>query len=515
MAKIQETFALESPIARITGKDKYNLLREDLIKVIVEKQIERITFHYTAIDGKTKELKIPIAGRKQAELILTEGERCDGSSLFKGIIDAGSSDLYVVPEYSTAFLNPFDDKSLDFVCRFITPDGSRAPFTPDNILHNAHNLLKKQSGLEFHALAELEFYLLCNAPNNLYPLPKQKAYHASAPFVKGGDILNEIVRVLTVISGNVKYAHHEVGCLERIESDYPEINGKRAEQVEVEFLLSPVEEAADIATMARWIIRNIAYQNNCVATFVPKLEVGHAGNGMHFHTALMKNGKNAMTDAKGNLSKESKALIGGLCHYAPTLTAFGNMVSASYLRLVPNQEAPTKVCWSECNRSALIRVPLGWTKVNNLTQIINPQQTEKMKDIPGRQTVELRSPDGSGFTHLLLSGVTMAAQWGLKNEKESLDIAEQSHVKGNIHKEACYDNLTEIATSCVESAETLLKDRKLYERDNIFPRSVIEHVASVLHNENDKNLNKRLLALPDDEKMKESHRIMHRDIHKH
>ena len=51
---------------------------------------------------------LPITNRLQAERVLAEGERVDGSSLFKGMVDAGLSDVYAVPVYKTAFLNPFD-----------------------------------------------------------------------------------------------------------------------------------------------------------------------------------------------------------------------------------------------------------------------------------------------------------------------------------------------------------------------------------------------------------------------
>lgn len=515
MAKTKEWFALSNSVSIITGKEAKDLTREDIIKVILKKGIERITFHYTGIDGKIKELKIPIANRRQAELILTEGERVDGSSLFKGIVDPGKSDLYVIPLYKSAFLNPFDDKSIDFMCRFLDADGNLASFTPDNILKRAVELLKKNSNVELHALGELEFFLIGNHENKSYPLPKQKGYHASAPFVKGTDILNEMLRYITQITGTVKYAHNEVGLLENVKSDYPEINGKMAEQTEIEFLPAPIDEAADNLVLSRWIIRNVAYRHNFVATFVPKLEIGHAGNGMHVHMALMKDGKNLMQDKKGKLTSKARNVVGGLCNYAQSLTAFGNNVSASYLRLVPHQEAPTKVCWSEMNRSALIRVPLGWGAVSNLTKIINPQQKTKLSAEIGRQTVELRSPDGSCNAHLLLAGITLAADWGLSHSKESLELAKQSYVSVNIHESKTVRDLPELATSCAESAEILLQQRDLYERDGIFPKEVVEYMSSMLQNENDKGLNKRLMALPDDEKLQECRRIMHRDIHKH
>ncbi|MFA5511139.1 MAG: glutamine synthetase family protein [Candidatus Kapaibacterium sp.] len=515
MQIMNEHFALESPIVTLTGKAKEDWTREDLIQVILEKQIERITFNYTGIDGKIKELKIPVTSRRQAELILAEGERCDGSSLFKGMVDPGKSDLYVVPVYKTAFLNPFDDKSLNIICRFIDRAGNLADFAPDNILHKASQSFTAKTGLEIHSLGELEFYLIGNIPNQTYTLPKQRGYHAASPFIKTGDILNEMMRYMSQITGNIKYAHSEVGFIQSIESDFTELKGKTAEQVEIEFLPTPIDEAADIVVLASWVIRNVAYRHGFLATFFPKLDFEHAGSGLHFHNALLRNGRNIMTDDKGELSSEAKQLIGGLCHYAPSLTAFGNMCSSSYLRLVPHHEAPTKVCWSESNRSALIRVPLAWTKHRNLAMQVNPQQKAPMVHEESLQTVELRSPDGSANAHLLLAGIAMAAEWGLDNPSDALTLTENSFVSTNIHSNPNLQELAELATSCVESSEILLQQRVLYERDKTFPSNVIDYVADILQQENDRNLNKRLMALPDDEKFSESRRIMHRHVNKH
>ncbi len=510
----KEQFALSNPISMITGKDPKDFTREDLIKVILEQNIERLAFHYTGIDGKVKELRIPITTREQAEMILTDGERVDGSSLFKGIVDPGKSDLYVVPVYKSAFFNPFIENSLDFVCRFVDKDGNLASFAPDNILLNASNLLKKETGMELHALGELEFFLLYDDDEDLFPAEKQKGYHAAAPYVKTSEVLNEMLRNITQLCGHVKYAHHEVGYMDYVQSDSPELNGKKAEQVEVEFLPMPIEEMADVLVLSRWIIRNVAYNYGMSATFVPKLENGHAGNGMHVHMMAKKDGKNVMVEANGELSEVAKTMIGGLCNYAPSITAFGNTVSASYLRLVPHQEAPTKVCWSAMNRSALIRVPLGWTNVNNLASLVNPQQTEKAAPFDSKQTIELRSPDGSCNTHLLLASIATAIEWSFEHKAEALELAEASHVTVNIH-DTNTDNLADLATSCAESAEILLKSRDLYERKGIFPAEVISNQAKMLQNENDSDLNRRLMALPDDDKLKESRRVMHRDIHKH
>src|SRR4030043_1932306 len=131
------TYALAHPLSVLLDKNPRDFTRADLLKVIDQKHIERITFHYTALDGKLKELKLPVANAFQAETILAEGERVDGSQLFKGMVDASLSDLYVVPSYKTAFLNPFDEGSLDFICRYLNKDGDLAPFGLDSILTKA------------------------------------------------------------------------------------------------------------------------------------------------------------------------------------------------------------------------------------------------------------------------------------------------------------------------------------------------------------------------------------------
>jgi glutamine synthetase len=512
---MSKDYALTNPISLIVDKPREEFTREDLIKVVEEKQIERITFHYTALDGKLKELKLPVADRSQAERILADGERVDGSSLFKGMVDVALSDLYVVPVYKTAFLNPFDEDSLDFICRYLTEDGSLAPFALDNILHNARQLFQKNTRLELYAMGELEFFLMSEPGIRTYPTPRQKGYHASAPFIKTGQILNEMVRYITQITGAVKYAHSEVGNVEYIRSDLEEVEGKPAEQLEIEFLPTPLEDAGDSLVLARWLIRNIAYKYGCVATFTPKIEEGVAGNGLHVHMELMKNGKNVMTDETGSLSTQAKKMIGGLCTYADSLTAFGNTVSSAYLRLVPDQEAPIRICWSNLNRSAMIRVPLGWAKANNLAYKLNPQQKERFQEPEGRQTVELRSPDGSAIVYLLLAGVTMAAEWGLTNP-DSLEVADKLYVTGSIFgNEELLSKLPALPKSCVESSRILLQKRHLYERENIFPSSIIEYVAKLLQAENDEGMNQYLVDLPADDRLHETRKVMHKDLHRH
>ena len=235
---------------------------------------------------------------------------------------------------------------------------------------------------------------------------------------------------------------------------------------------------------------------------------------MHIHTKLKKNGKNVMTDKNGNLSTEAKKLIGGLCDYADSLTAFGNTVASSYLRLVPNQEAPTQVCWSDSNRSAMIRVPLGWSKISNLASVVNKGHKSTPLEIDSMQTVEIRTPDGSANSHLLMAGITTAVGYGFEN-KDSLATTEKLYIKGNIHKDKSLSkDLAKLPSSCAESAKIMRMKRSLYERNGIFPASVIDYAINALESENDKELQRHLSELSGKNRAIEIKRIMHKDLHK-
>ncbi len=504
--------ALANPLVKFLGKKHDAFTREDLLKLVDEFKVRHFTFHYTALDGKLKELKLPFTTAAQAERILAEGERVDGSSLFKGLVDTSLSDLYVVPLYSTAFFNPFDEHSLDFICRYLDRDQNYAWHTTDNILSRAAELFRKDTGYELHALGELEFFLVYTPDSSLYPIPQQSGYHASSPFVKTSMVINEMVEHISRITGMVKYAHSEVGHVHRISSHLPELDGMRAEQHEIEFLPAPVEKMADMIAVARWIIRTVALRHNMLATFAPKLNESAAGNGFHFHIEIAKDGRNMMVE-KDKLAPVARKLIGGLCRYAPSLSAFGNTVASSFLRLVPNHEAPTKICWSDMNRSALVRVPLGWIKGSNLAMKVNPVEVSPYDDQRDRQTVEFRSPDGSAKVHLLLAGLTLAARAGL-TEDGMLERAERDYVKGNIFDDPeKYSHLAALPANCSACADLLEEERGLYEKDGVFPPPMIDYVIRMLRAERDDHLARDLSELPADDRLTKTRKVMHKDIY--
>ncbi|HUT77501.1 MAG TPA: glutamine synthetase family protein [Polyangia bacterium] len=510
-----EKLALTNPLSRMLDKERGDFTRADLLQAARKLDIERFTFRYTGGDGRLKELRLPFSSIEQADRILGAGERVDGSSLFKGFVDTGSSDLYVVPGYHSAFVNPFDATSLDFICRFLDRSGRQAQFTPDNILSIAHDRFRERTGLELWALGELEFFLIGENRGEHYTPPKQAGYHSSSPYFKSNGVVDEMLRHISRITGAVKYAHSEVGFIESLLSEQSRLAGRRAEQHEIEFHTRPIEEAGDFLSLAQWVIRNVAYRHGMLVTFAPKIEEGVAGNGFHVHMELVQGDRNVMTGKDGALSEPALKLIGGLTTYASTISAFGNTVASAYLRLVPHQEAPTRICWSDSNRSALIRVPLGWSGGADLARAVNPGEPDHYEDPRGRQTVEIRSPDGSARCHLLLAGLVTAAEHGL-TAPGMTEVADRTRVTGNVFDDPnLLARLEALPGSCVAASRLLRERRGMYEEHGVFPPQVIDHVCTLLEKEDDENLAAELAKMPPHERLAVTRRLMHRDIHRH
>ena len=214
-------FALSHPLSVLLDKSPQDFTRADMIRVIERE--ENRTDHLPLYGARRQTEGAQAPGRRtkpRPKPILAEGERVDGSSLFKGMVETAMSDLYVVPVYSTAFLNPFDDRSLDFICRYFTKDGVPAPFAPDNILNRAAALFRKNTGLELQALGEIEFYLLSDRGPRAFSRPNRRRGITIPPrSSRSGAIVNEILSRITQITGAVKYAHGEVGSVESVRSD--------------------------------------------------------------------------------------------------------------------------------------------------------------------------------------------------------------------------------------------------------------------------------------------------------
>ena len=476
------------PLVGYTGKSPKNFLKADIIKYVINNGIRVIDFKYAAHDGRLKTLSFPVSSYAYLDNILSYGERIDGSNIFP-FIEAGSSDLYVIPRFCTAYLDPFAEiPTLGLLCSYFTKDGLPLQSSPEYTLQKAYQVFQDKTGLSFEAMGELEFYVIDNAPE-LFLSENQRGYHESLPFSKFHAFRTKAMDLIARAGGQIKYTHSEVGNFT--------LDGKIYEQNEIEFLVNPAQMAADQLLLAKSILRTLAWQQGLDLTFAPKITEGKAGSGMHFHTALKKDGKSVMT-AAGGLSVEAKRAIAGYMKCAASLTAFGNTNPVSYFRLVPHQEAPTSICWGDRNRSVLVRVPLGWRAKTNMMVAVNPLEINELQELPDKQTVEMRSPDCSADVYLMLAGLINAAKLGFETE-DALAIAEKTYVDVNIHDGKHREKmlaLEQLPTSCYESAQVLKINRAIYEADGIFHPVLIDGVISKLESYNDKHLRQEIKENP-------------------
>jgi len=289
------------------------------------------------------------------------------------------------------------------------------------------------------------------------------------------------MQAIAQAGGQIKYGHSEVGNFV--------VGDLMYEQNEIEFLPCPLESAAEQLLIAKWILRTLSYKYGVAISFAPKITIGKAGSGMHIHTRLMKDGKNVMIE-NGKLSDTAKRMIAGFLDLSPSLTSFGNINPTSYFRLVPHQEAPTNICWGDRNRSVLVRVPLGWTGNVNMVHLANPLEDAPENNFYEKQTVEYRGADGSADIYLLLAGLAVAALHGLEM-KDALQYAERTYGDVNICKEEHKDRLkglSQIPTSCWESAEALEKQKAIYLQYGIFSEGMIDWIIRYLKSFNDATL---------------------------
>ena len=414
-------------VVQYLGKSPKDIMKADIIRFIKENDIHMVNFMYPADDNRLKTLNFVINNEEYLDSIPT----------------------------------------LSMLCSFFNNEGKPLSSSPEQSLRRALQLFREETGMDFYAMGELEYYVISD-DIGLFGATDQKGYHESAPFAKFNDFRTECMYLIAQTGGQIKYGHNEVGNFT--------LNNKIFEQNEIEFLPVDALEAADSLMLAKWIIRTLAMKKGYDVTFAPKITEGKAGSGLHIHFKLMKEGHNMMIE-HGRLSDNAKRAIVGILEYADAITAMGNKVPTSYFRLVPHQEAPTSICWGDRNRSVLVRVPLGWTGENDMCSQANPLETASAVK-PEKQTVELRSADGSADVYQLIAAMVTAARKGFENP-DALKRAEELYVSVNIHNDANKDKLNSLKslpTNCAESAKALDAARAVFEEHDIFPPQMIDGI---------------------------------------
>ena len=170
-----------------SNKPTTELTKADILLFAQAHDIRMVDFRYIGGDGKLKTLNFIIPDVDYLDQILSTGERVDGSSLFPNLMYAGSSDLYVIPRFSTAFIDPFNEiPTLSFLCSYFNKDGEPMEISPEQILRKAAVAFRNTTGMEFQAMGELECYVIGES-EALYPITDKRGYNESAPFAKFED----------------------------------------------------------------------------------------------------------------------------------------------------------------------------------------------------------------------------------------------------------------------------------------------------------------------------------------
>ena len=215
-------------------------------------------------------------------------------------------------------------------------------------------------------------------------VPHQKAYHVAKPFDKAYECRSEMCMEMEKAGIPIKYHHPEVGA---------------SGQFEIEPRLGEMTKMADDTMMIKYIIHNVAMKYGKTATLMPKPVYGEAGNGMHVHMLLLKEGQPVFSDDNGysHLSRTAHYFMGGLLKHISSLCAITNPSTNSFKRLVPGFEAPVTVGYATSNRSAVIRIP-AYAKE------------------PSMRRFELRNPDATCNPYLCYAAILMAGLDGVKNQ---------------------------------------------------------------------------------------------------
>ena len=374
---------------------------------IREHGITAIDLKFCDLWGRWRHVTLP-ASRFGAE-ILEEGIGFDGSSV--GLKSVKAADMVLMPDFGTAFVDPFwEEPTISFICHILEAD-TRQPFhrDPRVVAARAEEYLRATDiGDETRWGPEFEFYIfdkvvIDNGPDRAiyrvysseadwdsaegghgHYIPSRGGYHAIPPMDRLANLRAEMTRVLEQIGVEVRFHHHEVG-------------GPGQSEIETSMTATTVR-TGDVVMLVKYVTRMVAHEHGYTATYMPKPLYGEAGNGMHFHQHIFKNGKNVFysPNGYGHLSQKALFYIGGLLKHAPAVMAFTNPSTNSYRRLVPGFEAPVNAFFSLGNRSAAVRIP-------------------KYATAPDTARIEFRSPDATCNVYLALAAQLMAGLDGILN----------------------------------------------------------------------------------------------------
>jgi glutamine synthetase len=371
--------------------------------------VRQLDLRFTDLPGVQQHVSYPISELELSSF--EEGFGFDGSSI-RGWAAINESDMLLIPDAATAFLDPFYEiKTLVMLCDVIDPITRQHYDRDPRWIARKAELYLKNSGLADTAFfgAEAEFFVFDSIrfdqavnqgyyyidadegrwnsgrrDNNLGYRPRYKeGYFPVPPTDHNQNMRARMVEMMIQCGLDIECHHHEVAT---------------AGQCEIDQRFNTLLKSADNMMLYKYVIRNVAYQAGHSVTFMPKPLFGDNGSGMHTHQSLWKEGKPLFAgDMYAGLSQMALWYIGGLLKHARALAAIIAPTTNSYKRLVPGYEAPVNLAYSRRNRSAACRIPMYSAS-------------------PKAKRVEFRPPDPSANPYLAFASMMMAGLDGVLNK---------------------------------------------------------------------------------------------------
>lgn len=450
---------------------------QDFMNMIQENDIKMIDFKIVDINGQYRHVTIP--AKQFSEDTLKNGIGFDASNYGYAVVE--KSDMVFIPDLDTAVVDPFCEiptLSVTGNAMIIDyPENRPLDQYPRNIVLAAEQYMKDTGIADtMLILPEFEFHLFDNVGWSVKPnhigmsidveqaywnsenegkgcvIPHQKAYHVAKPFDRSYECRSEMCLEMEKAGIPIKYHHPEVGA---------------AGQFEIEPMLGQMSKMADATMMIKYIIHNTALKYGKTATFMPKPVYGEAGNGMHVHMLLLKDGEPVFSDDNGysHLSETAHYFMGGLLKHIASLCALTNPSTNSFKRLVPGFEAPVTVGYATSNRSAVIRIP-AYAKT------------------PALRRFELRNPDATCNPYLCYAAILMAGLDGVKNKIDP-------HANGwgpydmNLYSLSDEEKakLKALPTSLDQALDALEADHDYLTAGGVFPEHLIKNFIATKRKE--------------------------------
>ncbi|MDG2208059.1 MAG: type I glutamate--ammonia ligase [Pirellulales bacterium] len=435
-----------------------------------EKDVKAVDLRFMDFPGLWQHFTIPV--NKLQESVFDSGLGFDGSSI-RGWQAINESDMLVVPEPETAFIDPFTSiPTLAIICNIQDPitreDYSR---DPRNVAKKSIHYLKN-SGIadtcyigpeaEFFIFDDVHFDQTAHAshyfvdsvegewnrgkdtrnagegPNLGYKLRHKEGYFPVPPADQMMDIRNEMMQTMIQMGLDVECQHHEVGT---------------AGQAEIDLKYDELVAMADKMMIYKYAVKNTAKKHGKSVTFMPKPIFGDNGSGMHTHVSLWKKGEPLFAgNGYAGLSDLALWAMGGLLQHAGSVLAFTNPTTNSYKRLVPGYEAPVNLAYSQRNRSAACRIPM-------------------YSSSPVSKRVEFRCPDPSCNPYLAFSAILMAMLDGIENKIDPGKPLDEDIYELGTDRETSLQTTPE---SLGDALDALRQDHEFLLRGNVFTEDVIE-----------------------------------------